>query len=541
MPREPSTTRQLLRLMAPHRRLGVAVVALGFLAALSEGVGIGLVIPFLERLDLVAALWIVAALLLKALFAFGAAVLFSRLSARAGHDLRLRVFDEVLHADLGRLNEAGRGRLLNVLGNESWRTADAMTLLAQLVVTAATMAVYVALLLLISWPVTLGVALAMLAMAAAVRYATRRAGDYGRRMTRANAEVARRMVEVVDGIEVVRGFGQEQAERGRFAAASEALRRVSERSGVLSGAVHPLYEVFAALVLIVVLLLTVRNPDDLARMLVFLFVLYRLAPVLKRFEQERVDLRAAEGAIRETAAVIEEQGEAGAAGGTVEFTGLREGIELDSVGFRYTPDATLALDNLSAEIPARGMVAITGPSGAGKSTLLRLLLRFTDPTGGRILVDGMPLQELSVASWRRHLGVVPQKPFLFSASVAENIAFGRPGATDEEIRAAAQAAGADGFIRGLRDGYATPLGEGGVGVSGGEAQRICLARALIRQPDLLLLDEATNALDAESERHVQAALERLKQDCAVVVIAHRAATIENADRVIELQPATAPR
>ncbi len=541
MPREPSTTRQLLRLMAPHRRLGVAVVALGFLAALSEGVGIGLVIPFLERLDLVAALWIVAALLLKALFAFGAAVLFSRLSARAGHDLRLRVFDEVLHADLGRLNEAGRGRLLNVLGNESWRTADAMTLLAQLVVTAATMAVYVALLLLISWPVTLGVALAMLAMAAAVRYATRRAGDYGRRMTRANAEVARRMVETVDGIEVVRGFGQEQAERGRFAATSEALRRVSERSGVLSGAVHPLYEVFAALVLIVVLLLTVRNPDDLARMLVFLVVLYRLAPVLKRFEQERVDLRAAEGAIRETAAVIEEQGEAGAAGGTVEFNGLREGIELDSVGFRYTPDATPALDNLSAEIPARGMVAITGPSGAGKSTLLRLLLRFADPTGGRILVDGMPLQELSVASWRRHLAVVPQKPFLFSASVAENIAFGRPGSTDEEIRAAAQAAGADGFIRGLRDGYATPLGEGGVGVSGGEAQRICLARALIRQPDLLLLDEATNALDAESERHVQAALERLKQDCAVVVIAHRAATIENADRVIELQPATAPR
>ena len=527
---------ELSGLLRPHRRLAASVVVLGFLASLSEGVGIGLFIPFLQELDVLGALAIFVAVMFKAGFAYAAVVQFSRLSACTGHELRTRVFDEVMAVDLGQVSKTGKGRLLNVLSNESWRTADAMTMLLQIVITLATMAIYIALLLLISWKATLGVTVLLMIVAAVVRIATGKIGEYGRRMTRANADVARRMVDGIDGIEVIRGYGQEDAERARFTSASDSLRRVSERSGILSGSVHPLYEILAAIVLVVVLLVTVRTPADLAPMLVFLFVLYRLAPVVRRLEQERVELKAGEGAVRETVAVISRRGKEYVASGRVKFEGLQEGIVFEDVGFRYAVDAPPALEGVNATIPARGMLAIVGPSGAGKSTLGRLLLRFADPTSGRILIDGTPLTDLDVASWRRRVAVVPQKAFLFNATVRENIAYGVGEAGDDDVISAATAAGAHDFIIDLPDGYETRLGEEGIGVSGGEAQRICLARALIRRPELLLLDEATSALDDESEHLIRRALDDMKRECAVVVIAHRTATIENADQVLELLP-----
>jgi subfamily B ATP-binding cassette protein MsbA len=192
------------------------------------------------------------------------------------------------------------------------------------------------------------------------------------------------------------------------------------------------------------------------------------------------------------------------------------------------------LSELSLQIPATGLTAIVGPSGAGKSTLIKLLLRFFDPTEGRILVGGTPLTDLRLDDWRSRIAVVPQKVFLFSATVRENIAYGALEADDEQVIAAASAAGAHEFITRLPEGYDTRLGEEGDKLSGGEAQRICLARALIRKPDLLLLDEATNALDSISEELIQQALEKLRHSCAVVVVAHRLATVERADQILVL-------
>jgi len=210
-------------------------------------------------------------------------------------------------------------------------------------------------------------------------------------------------------------------------------------------------------------------------------------------------------------------------------------IRFDRVSFRYPsrPDAK-ALDAFDLVIRAGETIAFVGPSGAGKSTTFQLLLRFYDPESGRILVDGVDIASADPQDVRRRIGLVPQDTVLFAASARENIRYGRPEATDAEVEAAARAAAADDFIRKLPEGYETFLGERGTRLSGGQRQRIAIARAILRDPPILLLDEATSALDAESERLVQEALERLMQQRTTIVIAHRLATVLEADRIIVL-------
>jgi ATP-binding cassette subfamily B protein len=210
-------------------------------------------------------------------------------------------------------------------------------------------------------------------------------------------------------------------------------------------------------------------------------------------------------------------------------------VRAEGVTFRYPArPETPALAALDLDIAAGERVALVGPSGAGKSTLFHLLLRFYDPGEGRLTFDGVDLRALDPAELRRHIAVVPQDPVIFGASAAENIRYGAEDATDEQVRAAAAAAHADLFIRRLPQGYDTFLGERGVRVSGGERQRIAIARAILRDPALLLLDEATSALDAESERLVQDALSHLMVGRTSIVIAHRLATVREADRILVL-------
>jgi ATP-binding cassette subfamily B protein len=208
-------------------------------------------------------------------------------------------------------------------------------------------------------------------------------------------------------------------------------------------------------------------------------------------------------------------------------------IVFESVQFSYPSRPNqAALSQFDLHIPSGQTLALVGPSGAGKSTVLALLLRFYDPQAGRILIDGVPIAQMSLRDLRRRIGIVPQEPVIFSASALENIRYGRPEASDEEVKVAARAAFADEFMATLPEGYDTFLGERGVRLSGGQRQRIAIARAMLKNPPLLLLDEATSALDAHSERMVQAALDRAMRGRTTLVIAHRLATVQRADRIV---------
>jgi ATP-binding cassette subfamily B protein len=210
-------------------------------------------------------------------------------------------------------------------------------------------------------------------------------------------------------------------------------------------------------------------------------------------------------------------------------------IEFESINFHYPSRPTQhALQDLTLTVAPGQTVALVGPSGAGKSTVFQLLLRYYDPQHGRILLDGVPVDALSLQDLRHHIGIVPQDAVIFSSSALENIRYGRTEATDAEVKAAAQAAFADDFISSLPEGYNTFLGERGVRLSGGQRQRIAIARAILKNAPVLLLDEATSALDAESERMVQAALESAMRGRTTLVIAHRLATVQKADRIVVL-------
>ena len=210
-------------------------------------------------------------------------------------------------------------------------------------------------------------------------------------------------------------------------------------------------------------------------------------------------------------------------------------VHFDNVSFHYSDDPTLVLDGINLKVEAGQTVAFVGETGAGKTTIVKLLARFHDPTGGQVLVDGYDLREVTQSSLRRQMGIVLQDPFLFNGTVYENILFGRLGASEAEVIAAAKAVDADSFIVNLRNGYQTSVEEGGVLLSVGQRQLISFARALLADPRILILDEATSSVDTQTEQVIQRALTRLLKGRTSFVIAHRLSTITSADRIVVIE------
>jgi ATP-binding cassette subfamily B protein len=343
--------------------------------------------------------------------------------------------------------------------------------------------------------------------------------------------------EAIGAVRTMQAFGMEDATARRFAGAAEeayAAARLSSRSrALLTGAV--IFLVCSS----VVGVLWWGAQDVLANTMsagrLSQFVLYAVfaASALGQLSEVYGELAQAAGAAERIGEILGAKPAIAApfqpralpqpAAGTVAF---------DDVGFSYPAREAQSLHGISFEVSAGERVALVGPSGAGKSTVFQLLLRFYDPQHGDILVDGVPLRELDPRELRRRIALVPQEPVTFAASVAENIRYGRPEASDEEVRQAAMLAAAHDFITALPQGYHTQIGERGVTLSGGQRQRIAIARAILKNAPILLLDEATSALDAESERAVQSALDRLMRGRTTLVIAHRLATVRQADRIL---------
>jgi ATP-binding cassette subfamily B protein len=368
---------------------------------------------------------------------------------------------------------------------------------------------------------------------------------FGRRVRALSREAQARIADLVseggetlDGVRTVQAFAQEERAARHFSAATElafaaAIRRITRRA-IMTTLV--IFIVFSA----VGFLLWIGGQDVIAGRIT--------AGDLSAFVFYAVLVASSGGAISETIGDL--QRASGAAERLSELKAeppvivetdrpkalpqpVRGAIAFDEVSFRYpTRPETRALDRFDLTVAPGETVAIVGPSGAGKTTVFNLLLRFYDPEAGTVRLDGVDIRELRLQDLRRNLATVPQEPVLFTATVADNIRYGQPDATDAEVRAAAEAASALGFIEALPQGFATHLGARGVRLSGGQRQRVAIARALLCDPAVLLLDEATSALDAESELAVQQALDRLMHRRTTLVIAHRLATVQKANRIV---------
>ena len=561
--RDTTAIRTLFPLLRLHRWAFPATVALGLLQSLSEGIGIGLFLPLLDALVVrsqprargqwlaaamdgvfrnvapehrlsIIVLCLLAAVLTSALLAYLHGALFAWLDGNIGHHLRRGIFAQLLSVNFGFIERDRSGRLLNVLGSDTWRTSEALKMLVRVMITASTIIVYVALLLLMSWRLTLLVAGALLLISSAVRIFSKGVREFGEKATRSNAELGHLMMEGVEGMRVIRAFGREQYEQERFEQCSDRVRRAFLRMHFREEAVHPIHDFLAAALLLLIVFATARSGADVSGLLVFAFVLYRLQPRVKEFDASRLRLTALSPSVEEVRALIDPAGKQYVTAGPTVHQGLERGVVFDRVSFSYDKADDPALTDASFTIAAGKTTALVGLSGGGKSTIIKLILRFVDPTDGTILLDGRPLPEFDLASWRSQLALVSQDVYLFNATVRDNIAYGRLDAGHDEIVDAARKADAHDFIERLPAKYDTVLGPRGVRLSGGQQQRISLARAIIRNPSILILDEATNALDSISERWIQDTLDKLREHRTVIMIAHRLSTIERADQIIVL-------
>jgi ATP-binding cassette subfamily B protein len=368
----------------------------------------------------------------------------------------------------------------------------------------------------------------------------RRVRQYSRESQDRMADVSGAAEETINAIRTVQSFAQEERESGRFSAATEAAfaaaARYARARGLLAGIAIGL--VFGS----IAVLLWIGGHDVLTGRITagelssFVFYATVVASAVGGLSETAGDLQRAAGATERLFELLDARSEIAAPAAPVPLPARSAGaIRFEHVSFAYPAHPErLILDGVDLEIRPGETMALVGPSGAGKTSVFQLLMRYFDPTRGRILFDSVPITDLDPRAYRSRIGLVPQEPVIFSGDGFMNIRYGRPDASDAEVRAAAEAAVATEFLDRLPDGFRTFLGEKGVRLSGGQRQRIAIARAILRDPAVLLLDEATSALDAENERLVQVALERLMQGRTSLVIAHRLATVLKADRIVVL-------
>jgi subfamily B ATP-binding cassette protein MsbA len=360
----------------------------------------------------------------------------------------------------------------------------------------------------------------------------------GSEMTASSMDLSKRAAEAFNGVRVVRAAHAQRVMAERFERANFRQAEVAERYQRASAVLQPILETGSLVIAISLLLgaftyLVSRGAMSPAKLTAFGLVLLRLVPLVNRYFGIQAHLLYLSGGIREIAQWLDTAQFPVRPYGTEPFEDVRERISIVGLGYRYRDDQ-VALDDVSFDIPSGSTVALVGQSGSGKSTLATLLLRLREPTSGRVLVDGRDYWSFSPESWHRHVALVEQEPFLFNDSLGANVAFGWDGASTEDIEFALHAAYLDDFLNSLPDRLETPIGERGVMLSGGQRQRLSIARAILRNPRLLILDEATSHLDTVSEEFVQAALEAATRGRTTLVIAHRLSTVRRAHHIVVL-------
>lgn len=449
-------------------------------------------------------------------------------------ELMGRVFDDVLHARWFFYTDTRQGTLVNTFVREIAVVADAFGSMGQILAALFQIAMYLAVPLYVSWELTLVCFAAAMLFAVPFSLAGRIAVRLAQRTTAAGNEMGAAITECLGAAKIIIGFGNHQRAQERL---DGSLRRFSgalmNTQTFAYGTPHVYYP-FGMSVFAIGIMMSRYWGVALADTSVVLYSLFRIVPQISTMVYQKNLLDSSYPSYRQVVDIGDKARALRQPSGTRAFTGLATGISLRDVSFAY-PGGEVALNGVDAEIPKGSMVAFVGESGSGKSTLIDLLMRFHEPTSGSIDVDDVPLATLSVDAYRARIGYVPQDSVLFNTTIRENLMWAAPAATEDAMREACRRANALEFVDRLPAGLDTEVGDRGVRLSGGQVQRLALVRALLRRPDILILDEATSSLDSHSERMIQSALDDLAGDATVVVVAHRLSTIANADRIYVLR------
>lgn len=453
-------------------------------------------------------------------------------------ELQTELFDKLMAAGITFYDSIKSGNIINSVYNETVRIGNLINCILRMSAMLVRFCVNCLILFAISWKFTLFAMAAFLMIRIPLYIVVKKIRAIGAAVNKAVGEMSFHVLESVSGIRIIRLFSGEALEKTKFSKIAGRIFEFNYSNIRRAELLMPLTQTMFIGSFIAFFLIAIRFTSlDIAKTLPFvaayLYVSKNLMTDFTAIQDRRAEAASYMGAFESYEAMVRNINSSIMPDGDKVFSGLKRGITFEGASFGYSPDR-MVLKDISFTIARNKTTAIVGHSGTGKTTLAYLLLRFYDLSEGRMLVDSSDIKDFKISSWRARIGFVSQDVFVFNASAKENIAYGKPSATLEEIRAAAKAAEIDEYISGLPQGYDTMLGERGIKLSGGQRQRISIARAIIQNPDILILDEATSHLDTKTERQIQDAIDRLAKNRTVVVIAHRLSTILAADNILVL-------
>jgi ABC-type multidrug transport system fused ATPase/permease subunit len=537
----------LARLTAPYKTRTILSILSLFAATATA-----LAPPFLAKYavddaigenDLGKLWWIVGAFLLAGLANWGMSYVQTYLTGWVGErilaDLRNKLFGHLQRLSLGYFERNRAGVIISRLTNDvealDQLVTDGVTTLVQSTLTLGGTAI---LLFILDWRLALATLAVIPFMAIATVIFRIRSTHAYRAVRERLGLVTATLAEDIAGMRMVQAFTREQQNIGNFRAVAERYRDSNMQTVVLSGWYFPFVDLLSSIALAIVLgyggHLYFQDAVTIGTLFAFMLYVQNFFDPVQQLSQLYNTFLSATAALDKIMDVLDEEPEVLDAPGAKPLPQVEGHVRFEDVRFRYRTGPEV-LHGLDLDVPPGTTVALVGHTGAGKSTIAKLLARFYDPTHGRITIDGYDLREITQESLRRQLGIVPQEGFLFAGTVTENIAFGRPDATPDEVLRAASAVGAHEFIMRLEDGYETQLQERGTRLSLGQRQLVALARALLADPRILILDEATSSVDIGTERKIERALRLLLAGRTAFIIAHRLSTIRDADLIVVLE------
>jgi subfamily B ATP-binding cassette protein MsbA len=558
----------ILREFKHFPKVVVLAIVFTFLAAVLEGSTVGLLLSFLQNLTNPNAtpihtgiewvdIWIlgVKTSAISRLYRVSLLILFATWVRAAfnylgqihtefaqvllSDRLRKQIFEQLQSLPLSFFAKTRAGEIINTITTEIERIKQTFSSAAFLISRLLNVCVYLVTMCILSWQLTLLSVLLGVLVGTGLRTLNAKVRERSFSTTTANGRFTSTAIEFINAIRTVQAFCTQEFERQRYYRDSDNVVDTTKKVISAWALVRPITEAISSTVLISMLILAftvfVSNGTlQVASLLTFFFALFRLVPIVQDVNGMFAYLNTLRGSTENIKDLLRTDNKTYMPNGQIEFQGLKRSIDLVSVDFAYYPNNPV-LKNITLTIERGKMTALVGQSGSGKSTLVDLIPRFQDVTAGQLLFDGIDVRQFDINNLRAKIAVVSQDTFIFNTSVWDNIAYGSPSATSQEIREAAGLANALEFIEAMPEGFDTQLGDRGVNLSGGQRQRIAIARALLRNPEILILDEATSALDSVSERLIQQSLDKLAIGRTVIAIAHRLSTIAQADKVVVLE------